>query len=114
MLDRFKANSNEIVFVKGSSLENISKTILIKEGMRPSFAASVSEALVAADMRGADTHGASNLIQPYVDWIRNKKTNPDPILRKVQDFAAIANLMPIMGLLKDVQGIHCLLGLVVA
>ena len=91
MLERFKADQNEMVFVESKSLEKISKEILVKEGMRPSFAASVSEALVAADMRGADTHGASNLIQPYVDWIRNKKTNPDPILRKVQDFAAIAN-----------------------
>ena len=92
MLDRFKANSNEIIFVKGSSLENISKTILIKEGMRPSFAASVSKALVAADMRGVDTHGASNLLQPYVEWIRNNKINPNPTLQIVKDFAAIATV----------------------
>jgi L-2-hydroxycarboxylate dehydrogenase (NAD+) len=92
MLERFKANPSEMIFVESKSLEKTSKEILVKEGMRPSFAASVSEALVAADMRGADTHGASNLIQPYVDWIRDKKTNPDPILRMVQDFAAIAKL----------------------
>ncbi|KAJ5332792.1 hypothetical protein MYU51_009065 [Penicillium brevicompactum] len=70
--------------IQHTNLEQFVQQILIANGTSPAHAAIVSKCLVAADLRGVDTHG-SNRIPSYMERIRQKALDPSatPTLNQV-------------------------------
>jgi L-2-hydroxycarboxylate dehydrogenase (NAD+) len=55
--------------------------VLAKVGVAPGDAATVADVLVAADLRGIESHGVARLESYYVSRIRKGKLNPSPDLK---------------------------------
>lgn len=75
--------------INPSDLQQFVQQILIGNGTPPANAAIVSKCLVAADLRGVDTHG-SNRIPSYMERIRQKALDASamPSLRQATPVAA--------------------------
>ncbi|KAJ5551784.1 hypothetical protein N7535_000275 [Penicillium sp. DV-2018c] len=61
--------------IQPSSLHTFTKQILIANGTSPAHAEIISKCLIAADLRGVDTHG-TNRIPSYMERIRQKVLDP--------------------------------------
>ncbi len=57
-------------------LKNFVRTVLTKTGVAEADAAVVADVLVAADLRGVESHGVARLQSYYVSRIRSGKLNP--------------------------------------
>jgi LDH2 family malate/lactate/ureidoglycolate dehydrogenase len=66
-------------------LKHFVSAILEKVGVDPKRAAVVADVLVAADLRGIESHGVARLESYYVSRIRNNKLNPNPSLEVVRE-----------------------------
>lgn len=79
----------QIHLINPTHLEDFVQQILVANGTQPESAAIVSKCLVAADLRGVDTHG-SNRIPSYMERIRQKVLNASaaPTLRQITPVAA--------------------------
>ncbi len=44
-----------------------------------------ADVLIYADVRGIDSHGVSNMMRVYVDWLTNAKINPKPSWKVERD-----------------------------
>ena len=42
-----------------------------------------ADGLIRADLRGVETHGVSNMLRSYLDWLRNGECNAHPNVRTV-------------------------------
>lgn len=75
--------------IKPTDLQDFVTQILIANNTPPDNAAIVAKCLVAADLRGVDTHG-SNRIPSYMERIRQKALDPTatPTLRQITPVAA--------------------------
>jgi LDH2 family malate/lactate/ureidoglycolate dehydrogenase len=75
--------------IKPADLQAFVTQILIANNTSPDNAAIVAKCLVAADLRGVDTHG-SNRIPSYMERIRQKALDPTatPTLRQITPVAA--------------------------
>jgi LDH2 family malate/lactate/ureidoglycolate dehydrogenase len=75
--------------IKPADLQAFVTQILIANNTPPDNAAIVAKCLVAADLRGVDTHG-SNRIPSYMERIRQKALDPTatPTLRQITPVAA--------------------------
>ncbi len=87
----FKVNLDDAEFVTPASLQEYTATILTAVGMRPEEAAVTAEGLVAADLRGVESHGVSNMLANYVDWIESGHMNPRPEVRVIRERASTAS-----------------------
>ena len=65
------------VLVQASELGEIATHLLVAAGLPTGDAASASEAIVAADLRGVDTHGV-RFVPIYVRCVRKGLINPTP------------------------------------
>lgn len=76
-------------YIKPTDLQAFVTQILISNNTPPDHAAIVAKCLVAADLRGVDTHG-SNRIPSYMERIRQKALDPTatPTLRQITPVAA--------------------------
>jgi len=70
-------------------LFELMKKIFIFSGLSEKDADTASEALVAADIRGIDSHGASRLPY-YVGKLKNKTVNPRPNIKILHELPATA------------------------
>lgn len=87
----FKVNLDEAEFLTAESLQAHAEAILMAVGMRPEEAAITAEGLVAADLRGVESHGVSNMLKNYVDWIESGHMNPRPDVRVIRERASTAS-----------------------
>lgn len=79
-------------YIKPTDLQAFVTQILIANNTPPENAAIVAKCLVAADLRGVDTHG-SNRVPSYMERIRQKALDPTatPTLRQITPVAAQIN-----------------------
>jgi L-2-hydroxycarboxylate dehydrogenase (NAD+) len=59
-------------------------------GFRPDDAATSADVLVTADLRGIESHGVSNMLRIYVDWVADGHVNPRAEPTKIADMACTA------------------------
>lgn len=59
--------------------------IFRKLGMPDDDARRSADALMYADLRGIDSHGVNNMMKYYVEWIRDDKINPAPVMKFVRE-----------------------------
>lgn len=87
----FKVNLDDAEFVTAESLTRQAEAILTAVGLRDEEAAVAAEGLVAADLRGVESHGVSNMLKNYVDWIESGHMNPRPDVRIIRERASTAS-----------------------
>lgn len=87
----FKVNLEDAEFVTAESLQAHATGILTAVGMRPDEAETTAKGLVAADLRGVESHGVSNMLKDYVDWIESGHMNPRPDVRVIRERASTAS-----------------------
>jgi LDH2 family malate/lactate/ureidoglycolate dehydrogenase len=68
-----------------NGLKRFVATALEKSGVAPDDASIVADVLVAADMRGVESHGVARLAAYYVNRIRNGHIEPKPDVRTVRE-----------------------------
>jgi LDH2 family malate/lactate/ureidoglycolate dehydrogenase len=68
-------------------LKDFVTTVLAKVGVAPADAAIVAEVLVAADLRGVESHGLARLESYYVSRLRSGQMNPKPNVTVVRETA---------------------------
>lgn len=51
-----------------------------------------ADVLMYADVRGIDTHGASNMMRAYVAWMKAEFVNPAPVMKIVREAPAVATV----------------------
>ena len=66
-------------------LKHFVAEVLTKVGVAPADAATVADVLVAADLRGIESHGVARLESYYVSRIRNGKLKPAPSVTVVRE-----------------------------
>ena len=92
MLERFKVPPKDQVRVPESSLRRTVTAIFEKMGVPSEDAAEGADVLVAADMRGVETHGVSNMLPRYVELYSEGALNPAPELKIVREFRGTATI----------------------
>jgi len=69
--------------VSATELTRVTREVLRAAGLSPEHAATVTDALVEAELRGQGSHGVSRLLDIYVDRLHKRATNPRPEMRVV-------------------------------
>lgn len=81
---------NSGVYVNHAVLGEWAKNIFLKVGVSASDAAIISDSLLAANLRGVDTHGITRMLDVYVKRIQLGLTNPIPKFEIVCEKASTA------------------------
>ena len=92
MLEQFRVNLDDAVFVKGEDLKATVAGVFEKMGVPPADALLGADVLVLADLRGVDSHGVSNMLRIYVAGYASGEINARPNWRVVRQRAATANI----------------------
>ncbi|HEX6030093.1 MAG TPA: Ldh family oxidoreductase, partial [Tepidiformaceae bacterium] len=61
-------------------------------GMPKADARQAADVLIWADLRGCESHGVSNMMRPYVAWLRSGAINPKPEWRISRDSRAVVTI----------------------
>jgi LDH2 family malate/lactate/ureidoglycolate dehydrogenase len=80
------------VRVDADAMRTLVAAIFRRLGMSEPDARQGAEVLVWADLRGVDSHGVSNMMPFYVQWLRDGFVNPAPRWRVIRETAATATL----------------------
>ncbi len=92
MLQQFKVHEEDAVRVDAEALRHMVSAILEKVGVPPEDAALGADCLVAADLRGVDSHGVSNMLRYYVTGYTSGQINPRPQWSVVRETPATATV----------------------
>ena len=82
MLDRFKVPKEDQIRISHDSLRASVTAIFKKMGLESEDAANGADVLVAADLRGIETHGVSNKM---ADYVRMYTSNMDQMLKTLRE-----------------------------
>jgi len=82
------AAATEYRFGTETSLKNFVRAVLAKVDIDAADAAIVADVLVAADLRGIESHGVARLDSYYVSRLRNGQIEARPNVRTVRETAA--------------------------
>lgn len=85
MLDQFKVPDDIAVRVAPDDMHATIFNLFAAIGMPEADAARTADVLVYADVRGIDSHGASNMPRRYVTWLQRGQVNLKPEPRAVRD-----------------------------
>jgi LDH2 family malate/lactate/ureidoglycolate dehydrogenase len=77
----------EYRLAKETGLKSFVQTVLEKVGVTTEDAAIVADVLVAADLRGVESHGVARLESYYVSRLRNGQMEPRPNVRTIRETA---------------------------
>lgn len=92
MLEQFKIREGEAIRVPAETLKSTVQGIFAKMGVPLEDATLAADVLVAADLRGVDSHGVSNQLRSYVAAYREGRINPTPQWRVERESAATATI----------------------
>ena len=92
MLEQFKTKEEEAIRVPEASLRSTVTAIFGKLNVPAEDAQLAADVLVAADLRGVDSHGVSNMLRIYVAGYAAGEINPRPNWHIVRQSAATANI----------------------
>lgn len=89
--EQSQLSPKDAVRVSSDLLNRMVSAIFQKLNVPPQDASIAADVLVAADLRGVDTHGVSNYIEKiYVPGLRGGTVNPVPNIRAVRETPATA------------------------
>jgi L-2-hydroxycarboxylate dehydrogenase (NAD+) len=92
MLDRFKVPEKDEVRVSADELRETVTAIFQGVGVPPDDAEEGANSLVMSDLRGVETHGVSNMLRRYVEWLQDGTLNPSPNWTIMRETPAIATI----------------------
>ncbi|HIC16165.1 MAG TPA: Ldh family oxidoreductase, partial [Gemmatimonadetes bacterium] len=92
MLEQFRVNLDDAVFVKGEDLKATVAGVFEKMGVPPADALLGADVLVLADLRGVDSHGVSNMLKSYITGYQNGQINPRPNWKIIRETPSTANI----------------------
>jgi len=92
VLDIFRVPEQVAVRVRPEALRATVEAIFLKMGVPEADARIGADVLVAADLRGVDTHGVSNMLRVYVQGYATGALNPRPRWRVVRETPSTANV----------------------
>ena len=92
MLEQFRINRDEAVFVQADDLRSTVASVFEKMGVAPEDARLGADVLVLADLRGVDTHGVSNMLRSYIRGYQSGEINPRPAWRIIRETPSTANI----------------------
>lgn len=87
-VEKFAVDEAEARLVPADALRTVTTDLFRAVGFPDDAAAEVADGLVAADLRGIDSHGVSNMLRKYLMWTREGGVNPTPQLRIVHEAPA--------------------------
>jgi|TARA_B100000959_G_scaffold276585_1_gene331553 LDH2 family malate/lactate/ureidoglycolate dehydrogenase len=90
LLKHFQVPDDIAVRVKIENLTAATKGVFLKMGVPEADADLATDVLMKADLRGADTHGVSNMLRAYVASYGDGRTNPTPNEKIVRETASTA------------------------
>jgi L-2-hydroxycarboxylate dehydrogenase (NAD+) len=88
MVELFKVDADTARRIPADDLERVTRDLFVAVGHPADDATEIARALVAADLRGVETHGVSNMLRKYLAWTRDGSINPTPQLRIVHQAPA--------------------------
>ena len=92
MLEQFRVNLDDAVFVKGEDLKATVAGVFERMGVPPADALLGADVLVLADLRGVDSHGVSNMLKSYITGYQNGQINPRPNWKIIRETPSTANI----------------------
>ena len=92
MLEQFRVNLDDAVFVQGDDLKATVAGVFEKMGVPPADAQLGADVLVLADLRGVDSHGVSNMLKSYITGYQNGQINPRPNWKIIRETPSTANI----------------------
>lgn len=98
MLDRFKVPEGAEVRVTEESLRVTTAAVFEKMGVSTADAVEGANTLVMADLRGAETHGVSNMLRSYVQQYKDGGLNPRPKWKVLRESPGTATIDADQGL----------------
>ena len=91
-MERFKIDESTYTRVHEARLRKTVAGIFQACGVPEDDAALGADVLVAADLRGVDTHGVSNESRTYIQHLKSGSSNPRPRMRVLRETPAAANV----------------------
>lgn len=91
-LDLFKVPEAEAVRMSEDALRGMTEAMFLKQGLSRADAALAADVLVAADLRGVDSHGVSNMLRNYVAAYQAGRYNPTPQWKVIRERASTATI----------------------
>ena len=92
MLDQFQIPADLAVRIDQSAMRATVESVFKALGMPAEHAVQSADVLIYADLRGYDTHGVSNMLRIYVDWVRDGMINVNPSWRIVRERRATCTI----------------------
>lgn len=92
MLEQFEISEDEIVRVPADAMRRTVEGIFCALGFSDEDARQSADVLIYADLRGYDTHGVSNMLRIYVDWVKTGATDPKGEWKIVRDGRAACTI----------------------
>ena len=92
MLDQFHLAEDVAVYVDPDAMRSTVEDIFTALGMPEEHARQSADVLLYADVRGIDTHGVSNMLRLYVQWMRDGKINLQPKWRITHEAPAACTI----------------------
>jgi len=92
VLEVFHVKEADAVRVRHEDLRATVAALFLKAGVPSADAALGADVLVAADLRGVDSHGVSNMLRSYLQRYASGEINPRPNWRITRETPAIANI----------------------
>ncbi|MFW6174757.1 MAG: Ldh family oxidoreductase [Chloroflexota bacterium] len=90
MLKHFQVPDDIAVRVRIENLREATRQIFLKMGVPKDDADQATDVLMQADLRGADTHGVSNMLRAYVKGYNEGRLNPTPNEKVVHESPSTA------------------------
>ena len=92
MLEIFRVKEDDAIRIMPDDLRLAVQSIFEAVGVEPEDARLGADVLVAADTRGVDSHGVSNMLRNYVQRIRDGIINPRPNWQVIEDNPSTATI----------------------
>jgi LDH2 family malate/lactate/ureidoglycolate dehydrogenase len=92
VLEQFRVNLDDAVFVQGDDLKATVAAIFERMGVETADAQLGADVLVLADLRGVDSHGISNMLKSYIAGYQSGDINPRPQWKIIRETPSTANI----------------------
>ncbi len=92
MLKHFQVPDDIAVRVRIENLTAATKAVFLKMGVPEDDANLATDVLMKADLRGADTHGVSNMLKSYITGYQEGSINPRPNWKVIRETPSTATI----------------------
>ncbi|MBI2171533.1 MAG: Ldh family oxidoreductase [Chloroflexi bacterium] len=92
VLEVFHVKEEDAVRVRHQDLRATTTALFMKVGVPRADAELATDVLVAADLRGVDSHGVSNMLRSYIQGYNEGRLNARPNWRIIRETPSTANI----------------------